>query len=88
MIQNKQKQQLLRWRKQMTRRIQPRIKDIIREPSNSSLHPELKKKVLQDAKAFNVSPSWVVATAIAHFYSFKQQPRFDEIAKAYIRRVK
>jgi hypothetical protein len=59
-------------------RIQPRLKGIKRMPSFSSLHPKLKEIILHDAHKFDVSPSFVIATALAEFFNFKNQPKYFE----------
>jgi hypothetical protein len=57
-------------------KFQPRIKGIKRMPSFSSLHPELKKIILSDARRFKCSPSFVMATALAEFFKFRAQPKY------------
>ena len=54
-------------------RIQRRIKGIRRLPAFSSLHPKLKEIILHDARKFDVSPSFVMATALGEFFKVRMQ---------------
>lgn len=57
-------------------RIQPRLKGIKRMPAWTSLHPKLRSIIIHDARKFDCSPSFVVATALSEFFKFRLQPDY------------
>jgi hypothetical protein len=57
-------------------RSQPRISGITREPSSTSLLPEINAELKRIARENGVSPSWVRATILADALKIKAQPRY------------
>lgn len=59
-----------------TIRQQPRIKGVVREPSHTSLLPEINRELRRIAHANGVTPSWVRATILADALKIKAQPKY------------
>ena len=49
-------------------RIQPRLKKGTRDPLPSCVDPRVKAAVERDARRWECSRSWIIATALAAFY--------------------
>jgi hypothetical protein len=65
----------------MGRISQRRFKKIKREDVKSFLHPKVWGYVEADAKKFNVSLSFVIATAVEEFYGSMISEKFYEVSK-------
>jgi hypothetical protein len=63
--------------KHKTLRNQPRIRDVIRIPSPSSLHPAIRRRVERDAARFNCSKSFVISSVLAKWAGVEQE-LYDE----------
>lgn len=61
-------------------RIQPRSKSQ-RMPKTTTLDERIERRVEQTAKRFNVSKSWVRATALAHYFGI-DIAGYDEVKNA------
>jgi hypothetical protein len=67
----------------MKKRCQPRIPGIVREPSHTSLLPEINRELQRIAAKYNVSPSWVRATILGDALKIRAQPKYymEEVKK-------
>jgi hypothetical protein len=67
----------------MKKRCQPRIPGVVREPSHTSLLPEINRELRHIAAKYGVSPSWVRATILADALKIWRQPRYymEEVPK-------
>jgi len=60
---------------------QRRLKKGRREDVKSYLHPRVWDRIEADAKKFNVSLSFVIATAVEEFYDTMETEKFYEVGK-------
>lgn len=56
-------------KKKHTKRRQPRIAGLRRNPLFSCVDPRILNAVIRDSIRWDASPSWIIATALAAFYS-------------------
>ena len=60
---------------------QPRIPGILRLPKGSSLLPKLAKAVEKEAKRWDCSPSFVIATALGYALGVDEQADYKKVRK-------
>lgn len=52
---------------------QTRIPGLRRVPGHAAQHPKVEAAIAATARKFNVSKSWVRATALAHYFNISEQ---------------
>jgi hypothetical protein len=57
-------------------RSQPRIPGVKREPSHTSLLPEINAELRRLASKYGVTPSWVRASILADALKIRRQPKY------------
>lgn len=62
---------------------QPRLVGERRQPVSSAFMAELERAVRREMARFNVSRSFVIATAVAYALDVKEQPTYSDNAAIY-----
>lgn len=66
-------------------RFQPRTRGAHRLPVGSAFRPEVERAVQREMARFDVSRSFVIATAVAHALGVAEQERYTEGAPRVVR---
>jgi hypothetical protein len=57
---------------------QRRIPGMKRVPGHAAQHPKVEAAIAFTARKYNVSKSWVRATALAHYFNIREQEDFKK----------
>lgn len=64
---------------------QHRIPGVRRIPGHAAQHPKVEAAIAHTARKFNVSKSWVRATALAQYFNIREQEDYKTAGKSRVK---